>query len=139
VDRTVWLRERRRMTEERFDTLYAATYDQDDVPITPTHRRLVTNLIQRCPPGGRVLDAACGTGKYFAMLLDAGRQPVGADQSAGMLAKARGKFPHVAVEKVGLQELSYTAEFDGVMCVDAMENVFSEDWPGWLSRWHWRR
>jgi ubiquinone/menaquinone biosynthesis C-methylase UbiE len=81
------------MTEERFDTLYAATYDHDDVPITPTHRRLVTNLIQRCPPGGRILDAACGTGKYFAMLLDAGRQPVGADQSAGMLAKARGKFP----------------------------------------------
>jgi hypothetical protein len=40
VDRTVWLRERRRMTEERFDTLYAVTYDQDDVPITPTHRRL---------------------------------------------------------------------------------------------------
>jgi trans-aconitate methyltransferase len=63
------------------------------------------------------------------MLLDAGRHPVGADQSAGMLAQARGKFPHVAVEKVGLQELSYTAEFDGVMCVDAMENVFPEDWP----------
>jgi trans-aconitate methyltransferase len=63
------------------------------------------------------------------MLLDAGRHPVGADQSAGMLAQARGKFPHVAVEKVGLQELSCTAEFDGVMCVDAMENVFPEDWP----------
>jgi len=116
------------MTEERFDTLYAATYDQDDVPITPTHRRFVTNLIGRCPPGGRILDAACGTGKYFAMLLDAGRQPVGADQSGGMLAQARRKFPDVAVEKVGLQELSYTAEFDGVMCVDAMENVVPEDW-----------
>jgi ubiquinone/menaquinone biosynthesis C-methylase UbiE len=116
------------MTEERFDTLYAATYDQDDVPITPTHRRFVTNLIGRCPPGGRILDAACGTGKYFAMLLDAGRQPVGADQSGGMLAQARRKFPDVAVEKVGLEELSYTAEFDGVMCVDAMENVFPEDW-----------
>jgi SAM-dependent methyltransferase len=129
VNRTVWLRERRRMTEERFDTLYATTYDQDDVPITPTHRRFVTNLIRRCPPGGRILDAACGTGKYFAMLLDAGCQPVGADQSGGMLAQARRKFPDVAVEKVGLQELSYTAEFDGVMCVDAMENVFPEDWP----------
>jgi SAM-dependent methyltransferase len=129
VDRTAWRRERRQITEERFDTLYAATYDQDDVPITPTHRRFVTDLIERCPPGGRILDAACGTGKYFAMLLDAGRQPVGADQSGGMLAQARRKFPHVAVEKVGLQELSYTAEFDGVMCVDAMENVFPEDWP----------
>jgi SAM-dependent methyltransferase len=129
MDRTAWLRERRRMTEERFDTLHAATYDQNDVPITPTHRRFVTNLIGRCPSGGRILDAACGTCKYFAMLLDAGRQPVGADQSSGMLAQARRKFPDVATEKVGLQELSYTAEFDGVMCVDAMENVFPEDWP----------
>src|SRR6266545_1053016 len=28
--------------------------------ISPTHRRFVDQLIQRCPPGGRILDAACG-------------------------------------------------------------------------------
>ena len=63
------------------------------------------------------------------MVLDAGRQVVGTDQSAGMLARARAKFPEVPTEKVGLQELAFDGEFDAAMCVDAMENVFPEDWP----------
>jgi SAM-dependent methyltransferase len=130
VDRRAWLHERRRVTTERFDTLHAATYDQQEwAAISPTHRCFVEALIQRCPPGGRILDAACGTGKYFGMVLDAGRQVVGTDQSAGMLAQARAKYPEVPTERVGLQELAFDGEFDAVMCVDAMENVFPEDWP----------
>jgi ubiquinone/menaquinone biosynthesis C-methylase UbiE len=130
VDRTAWLRERRRVTEERYTTLHAATYDQQEwATISPTHGRFVGRLIELCPPGGRILDAACGTGKYFGMVLDAGRRVVGTDQSAGMLAQARGKFPDVPLEKVGLQELVFDGEFDAVMCVDAMEQVFPEDWP----------
>jgi SAM-dependent methyltransferase len=130
VDRRAWLQERRRVTTERFDTLHAPTYDQQEwAAISPTHRRFVDQLIQRCPPGGRILDAACGTGKYFGMVLDAGRQVVGTDQSAGMLAQARAKHPEVPTERVGLQELAFDGEFDAVMCVDAMENVFPEDWP----------
>jgi ubiquinone/menaquinone biosynthesis C-methylase UbiE len=118
------------VAEERYDTLHAATYDQQEWgAISPTHRRFVAQLIQRCPPGGRILDAACGTGKYFGMVLDAGRQVVGTDQSAGMLAQARAKHPDVPIEKVGLQELAFDAEFDAAMCVDAMEQVFPEDWP----------
>jgi SAM-dependent methyltransferase len=130
VDRAEWLRERRRVTTERFDKLHAATYDQEEwAAISPTHRRFVDQLIQRCPPGGRILDAACGTGKYFGMVLGAGRRVVGTDQSAGMLAQARAKYPEVPTETVGLQELAFDGEFDAVMCVDAMENVFPEDWP----------
>ena len=30
---------------------------------------------------------------------------------------------------MGLQELTFTDEFDSVICVDAMENVPPEDWP----------
>ena len=48
MNRKAWLAQRRSSAEEQFDTLYAPTYDQDDVPITPTHRRLV-------PPIGRVV------------------------------------------------------------------------------------
>jgi SAM-dependent methyltransferase len=129
MDRTAWLQEQRRRAEEQFDTLYAPTYDRDEGDIFPTHRRFVARLLERCPPGGRVLDAACGTGRYFPMVLDAGRQPVGTDQSAGMLAQARASYPQVVTHKVGLQELGFSAEFDAAMCVDAMENVFPEDWP----------
>jgi ubiquinone/menaquinone biosynthesis C-methylase UbiE len=129
VERRAWLDERRRAARERYDTLHATGYDQQEWgAISPTHRRFVDQLVQRCPPGGRILDAACGTGKYFGMILDAGRQVVGTDQSAGMLAQARAKYPEVPTENVGLQELAFDAEFDAAMCVDAMENVFPEDW-----------
>jgi hypothetical protein len=43
--------------------------------------------------GGTVLDAACGTGKYWPALLAAGLQVTGVDQSAGMLAQASRKHP----------------------------------------------
>jgi ubiquinone/menaquinone biosynthesis C-methylase UbiE len=129
VDREAWLRERRQTAEERHDTIHAFTYDEQYGEIGPTHRRFVADLLERCQPGGTVLDAACGTGKYFAMVLDAGRRVVGTDQSTGMLARARARFPAVPLERVGLQELAFDAEFDAVMCIDAMENIPPEDWP----------
>lgn len=129
MDRRAWLDERRRMAEEQFDTRYAPTYDEHDVPITPTHRRFVARLLELCPPGSRVLDAACGTGKYVSMIEEAGCGYVGVDQSAGMLAVARTKHPDVTVEQIGLQELAFADQFDGVVCIDAMENVGPDDWP----------
>jgi ubiquinone/menaquinone biosynthesis C-methylase UbiE len=129
VDRQAWLRERRQTAEERHDAIHAFTYDDQYGEIGPTHRRFVADLLERCPPGGTVLDAACGTGKYFAMVTDSGRRVVGTDQSTGMLARARARFPAVPLERVGLQELAFDAEFDAVMCVDAMENIPPEDWP----------
>jgi ubiquinone/menaquinone biosynthesis C-methylase UbiE len=129
MDRQAWLRERRQTTEERHDTIHAFTYDDQYGEIGETHRRFVTELLDGCPPGGTVLDAACGTGKYFGMVLESGRRVVGTDQSTGMLARARSRFPQVPVERVGLQELAFDGEFDAVMCIDAMENVPPEDWP----------
>jgi SAM-dependent methyltransferase len=129
VDRGAWLAERRRVAEERFDTIFAPTYDEQDIAITRTHARFVSALLERCPAGGRILDAACGTGKYFGMVLESGREVLGIDQSAGMLAVANAKYPGVETKKVGLQEMDFEAAFDGAMCVDAMENVFPEDWP----------
>jgi 2-polyprenyl-3-methyl-5-hydroxy-6-metoxy-1,4-benzoquinol methylase len=46
-----------------------------------------------------------------------------------MLARARAKFPTVRVEQIGLQEMQYQGSFDGVVCMDAMENIPPEDWP----------
>jgi len=35
---------------------------------------------------------------------------------------------------MGLQEMSFRAEFDGVACIQAMEHICPEDWPGILDR-----
>jgi SAM-dependent methyltransferase len=53
-----------------------------------------------------------------------------------MLRRAKAKFPQVEVQKMGLQELAFQDAFDGILCVDAMEFVFPEDWPLVLANFH---
>jgi SAM-dependent methyltransferase len=96
----------------------------------------VERFLTRLPPAGTVLDAACGTGKYFPMVLASGRSLLGVDNAAASLAIAAAKFPQIPTERHDLQELPYRGEFDGVLCVDAMEFVPPEDWPVVLERFH---
>jgi SAM-dependent methyltransferase len=127
--RAEWLADRRTAAELAYDRVYAASYDADDPPMSTTHAAFVCRLVDSCPVGDRILDAACGTGKYFSLVLDAGRRVVGADQSAGMLRVAAEKYPDVELRKRGLQELDGSGDFGAAMCVDALENVPPEQWP----------
>jgi ubiquinone/menaquinone biosynthesis C-methylase UbiE len=130
MNREQWRQERRLWNEVQMDTIYARQYDDNwGAYINRSHRRMAERLLELCPPGARILDAACGTGKYWPLLVERGCSVVGTDQSEQMLERARAKFPGVHVEHVGLQELAFSDEFDAVMCMDAMENVFPEDWP----------
>jgi SAM-dependent methyltransferase len=129
MDRAAWVSERRRHSQDRFDTLLSLDYDEKWGGISESHRRWVSRVLGLGPPGGRLLDAACGTGKYLGMAVAAGLVVTGTDQSAGMLDRARAKYPELRLEQTGLQELGYQDEFDVVMCVDAMEYVFPEHWP----------
>jgi 2-polyprenyl-3-methyl-5-hydroxy-6-metoxy-1,4-benzoquinol methylase len=129
-----FLDERRAICEQRMNTLHAPTYDERwGSYINPTHRRCVEALLERVGSGGTILDAACGTGKYWPMLLAAGVRVVGVDQSQAMLEVARGKHPEVPVIHAALQDLAagidLTKSLDGLLCIDAMENVGPEDWP----------
>ena len=136
MDRPTWLREQRLRAENDYDTRYSATYDTDAEPMTSIHRRFVRRVVRASPVGGTVLDAACGTGKYFGIVLSAGRKVVGVDQSVGMLDQARAKFPAAELIKSSLQELDLEPDFDGLLCIDAMENVPPEDWPAVLANLH---
>jgi SAM-dependent methyltransferase len=133
ADREAWLRNLRRANEQQEDAL-AGDFDTHWGQIEPTHRAFVERFLSRLPPDGRVLDAACGTGKYFRMVLTSGRRPLGVDHAGAYLVIAAAKFPQVPTDKHDLQELPYQGEFDGVMCVDAMEFVPPEEWPVVLER-----
>jgi SAM-dependent methyltransferase len=135
ADRATWLQSLRRLNEEQEDAL-APVFDARWGDIEPTHRQFVERFLTLLPPGGRVLDAACGTGKYFPLVLAGGRYLLGVDHAGAYLARAAEKFPNIPTEKHDLQDLPFTDEFDGVMCVDAMEFVPPEDWPGILERFH---
>ena len=128
AERRVWLWDLRRVDERQEDDL-AGDFDAQWGEIEPMHHSFVGRFLSRLPPDGRVLDAACGTGKYFPMVLASARRLLGVDHAGALLAKAAAKFPQVPIEQCDLQELPYRGEFDGVMCVDAMEFVPPEDWP----------
>jgi SAM-dependent methyltransferase len=137
MDRSDWLKEKRREAEERYDTLWAPLYGEKwGVYGNATHRQFIHEFSSLLPQHSTILDAACGAGRYFSMLLEKGYAVVGIDQSQGMLSRAKARFPNVQVEKVGLQEMPYHEAFDGVICMDAMEHVFPEDWPFVLSNFH---
>jgi 2-polyprenyl-3-methyl-5-hydroxy-6-metoxy-1,4-benzoquinol methylase len=129
MDRATWLAQRRRAVREQYDA-EAPTYRTEggDYP-TPKHPAFIDRLLEATPPDGVVLDAACGAGKWFGAVREAGRRVVGTDQSAGMVEQALTTGLAERVEHIGLQELAFEAEFDAAMVIDAMENVAPEDWP----------
>jgi ubiquinone/menaquinone biosynthesis C-methylase UbiE len=134
MERQVWLAERRAALVAGYDA-DAAAYGDDEYP-WDLQREWVARVLRLIRPGGTVLDAPCGTGKYFAMLAAAGVRAAGADQSAGMLARARARRVAVSLVRTSLQELSYVGQFDAVLTIDAMQHVPPEDWPGVLANLH---
>ena len=87
--------ERRAASTHRFDTIYSPHYDENWGAVSPSHAAFVARLVGLVRQDGGVLDAACGTGKYWPALLAAGLRITGVDQSAGMLSQARRKYPEV--------------------------------------------
>lgn len=134
MDRQTWLAERRAAVVAVYDA-EAPAYDEHEYP-ADVQREWVARVLRLIPPGGIVLDAPCGTGRYFPVIAAAGCRVAGADQSAGMLAQARARAIAVRLDQVALQNLAYVREFDAVITVDAMENVPPEDWPGVLAGLH---
>jgi SAM-dependent methyltransferase len=134
MNRHTWLDQRRAAVLASYDQ-QAPAYDDHGYP-NQTQQDWVARLLRACPAAAKILDAPCGTGRYFSMVAAAGHRVVGADQSAAMLARARARGIAVALDMVRLQELPYTGEYDAVLTIDAMENVPPEDWPLVLANLH---
>ena len=72
------------------------------------------------PAGSTVLDLACGTGDFAALVLKRGCRVVGTDLSKGMLSARHHDFPAVQSDALGLPFADGT--FDGVVCGYALRN-----------------
>ncbi|MER7194574.1 class I SAM-dependent methyltransferase [Streptomyces flaveolus] len=91
--------------------------------------RLCATLV---PPGARVLDAGCGTGRVLIQLARLGYDGVGVDQDASMLAVARRNAPRLTWVQADLADFDpvtagITPGFDLVV---AAGNVFPLLAPG---------
>lgn len=134
MERAEWLKQMRDKAEKLYDhfsPLYWVKYGRS---VDKTHRAYLQKFLERVAPCSTLLSAACGAGLYDGLLLEAGHSVVGIDQSAGMLARAKEHFPEARYEQIGLQEMDFREAFEGVICIDAMEHVCPEDWPGILRR-----
>jgi SAM-dependent methyltransferase len=134
MERTEWLKQMRDKAEKLYDhfsPLYWVKYGRS---AGETHLEYLRKLLDRVPAHSTLLSAGCGAGLYDRLLLEAGHSVLGIDQSEGMLARARERFPEVRYEKMGLQEIDFPEAFGGAICIDALEHICPEDWPAILSR-----
>ncbi len=137
MERAEWLKRMRSRAEGLYDQFAPLYWDTYGLQENETHMEFLRKFLERVTPAGPVLSAGCGAGRYDGLLLEAGHPVLGIDQSAGMLRRAREhfpqeQFPQLRYEKMGMQELPFQAEFDGVICVEALEHVCPEDYPGIL-------
>lgn len=136
MERAEWLKLMRKRTEalyDRFSPRYWVTWG---LVVEETHRGYLQKFLERVTSGGSILSAACGAGRFDGMLLDAGHSVVGIDQSAKMLALAKEHYPEVEYITMALHEMNFREIFDGVICMDAMEHICPEDYPGILQGFH---
>lgn len=138
MERAEWLKKVRSMAETLYDHAASSYWFKFGKEIEPMHRQFIEKFLRQVKTPGTVLDAACGAGPYDELLLEAGHLVLGIDQSAGMLTEARqhypsDQFPNLHYLKMGLQEMDFQTVFDGAICMDAMEHICPEDWPGIMS------
>lgn len=134
MERAEWLKQMRNKAEALYDLAAPEYWVDYGMNLDETHVSYLHKFLRRLGQHSNLLSAACGAGKYDGLLVEAGHSVLGIDQSEGMLARAREHFPNVRYEKMGLQELDFRNAFDGATCIDALEHICPEDWPGILHR-----
>jgi SAM-dependent methyltransferase len=102
--------------------LWSETYDAP-LRLFPVEEPTVRGLLADLPPG-RILDAACGTGRHSVWLAAQGHEVVGVDLSPDMLAKARAKLPPARFELGDLAALPLPdGSVDAAVCALALVHL----------------
>ncbi len=134
MERSEWLNKVRGMAEALYDHAAPAYWVKWGMGVDAMHREYIGKFLGRLSGQCVILDAACGAGRFDGILYEAGHRVLGIDQSGGVVARAREhfpqeEFPNLRYAKLRMQEMSFQAEFEGIICMDAMEHIFPEDWP----------
>jgi SAM-dependent methyltransferase len=99
---------------------WAATYDRSGNPLISVEQPVVWALLDDLPVG-RALEAACGTGRHAAQLVELGHEVTGVDGSPEMLDLARTRVPQARFLEGDLHDLPVEdGEFDLAVCALAL-------------------
>jgi SAM-dependent methyltransferase len=108
---------------------WADSYDEPRNGLFDFDEPLVHEILDGLPTG-KVLDAACGTGRFAAYLVSRGHEVVGADNSAHMLARARVRVPQGRFLLGDLTALPVADDsVDIVVCALALSHLSTLDRP----------
>jgi ubiquinone/menaquinone biosynthesis C-methylase UbiE len=97
--------------------VHASTEPRDEARLQAT----AAAALSRCPPGGALLDVACGFGRHAVPLAAAGYAVTGVDRSRALLAEARRRAgevegPEPAFVEADYRELPFAdASFDAAL------------------------
>ena len=94
------------------DTWSADLYQKKHSFVWEFGRDLLALLDPR--PGERILDVGCGTGQLTSQIALAAAEVTGIDNSATMVAQARGNFPDLRFETQDVCTLGFDNEFDAI-------------------------
>ena len=84
MERAEWLKLMRSRAEALYDRFSYRYWDTWGTDVSGIHREYLHKFLERIPPAGMILSAACGAGRFDGFLLEAGHTVVGIDQSARM-------------------------------------------------------
>src|SRR5438132_4537923 len=102
---------------------WSTSYDEPGNPLISAEQPVVWALVDEAAPGD-ALDAACGTGRHTAHLVERGHRVVGVDWSPEMLARARAAVPGARFEEGDLSRLPLeAASVDLAVCALAYDHV----------------
>lgn len=115
------------MTEASVETGYSAiaeNYDNTERnPVIAAEEPVVQSLLQEAPPG-RILDAACGTGRHAAFLASRGHEVTGIDRTEAMLERARRRVPEASFLIGNLEKLALDDDsFDVALCALSLTHL----------------
>lgn len=110
-------------TKKAYDR-WAGAYDTDSNPHILLEHEDVLNLVAP-QKNEKILDAACGTGKYTHEFVGKEASVIGIDFSEEMLNIARKKYPRIEFKKVDLiKSLPFSSlQFDKINCAQALEHI----------------
>lgn len=96
---------------------------------------LQSRFLNLLPPGSRILDAGCGSGRDLRTFVERGYRPVGIDASGALIDIAR-QYSHAPCFEMRIEDMVFDEEFDGVWACASLLHFQKGSLGGALFRIH---
>ncbi len=102
----------------------AASWDAARTSFYGRERDYLEAFLTGLPPGSRVLELGCGTGRPMAEhILSRGHKVTGVDQAAKLLDLASARLPEGTWIESRIEDFQSAEQFAGIICWDALFHV----------------